>query len=142
MQKRRSLYAALEGPTCLAEAFQEGRVIHRVRANPWRVGFRLSAPASPLGLTGTWPTAAGASMAINTGSRPRVKPWTRANYEAHPGIVGLYYPSSMHANNLAVALYERAESFLEEPTFHAPLTHPELLTSLHNAALDLRYGLV
>ncbi len=58
------LYAALEGLTSVAELFQRTRVTDRRRNLPWLVGFRLAADAALLDVTGTWPTAAGALMAI------------------------------------------------------------------------------
>lgn len=81
-------------------------------------------------------------MQINSGPRPRARRWSRAIYAAYPEVAGLYYASSMHANEPVVAFYERAElAFSPSPTFHAPLAHPALLEVLRNAAADLGYDL-
>ena len=142
-QARRILYAAEEGPTCLAEVFQDTRVIDRVARYPWLVGFAIRKPLTLLDLAGTWPTRAGASMALNSGPRPRAQRWSRAIYEAYPDIDGLYYPSSMHANRPAIALYERGvRAFPATPVFHRPLIDPALLSVLRRVAYDLGYGLV
>lgn len=140
---RRILYAAAEGPTCLTEVFQDSRIIDRAARDPWFVGFQIQQPVTLLDLTGVWPTRAGASMALNTGSRPRAQRWSRAIYEAYPAVQGLYYPSSMHSNRPSVALYERGASAMPPtPIFHRPLIDPDLLSVLVRVAKDIGYGLV
>lgn len=135
-------YCAGHGPTCLAEVFQDVRVIDRSARDPWLVGFSLARDVALLDLTGTWPTRAGASMAINAGPRPRAQRWSQAIYEAYPDLEGIYYPSSMNANRPAIALYERALTALPRaPVFHRPLRDPALLSVLRHVAQDLGYGL-
>jgi len=142
VQVRRILYAAEEGPTCLAEVFQDTRVIDRAAHDPWLAGFELAEPLDLLDLTGSWPTRAGASMAVSSGPRPRAQRWSRAVYEAYPDIQGLYYPSSMHGNRPSIALYERAVSAVPSiPIFHRPLIDPALLPVLSRVAKDLGYSL-
>lgn len=135
-------YCAVHGPTCFAEVFQDIRVIDRSADDPWLVGFGLARDLTLLDLTGTWPTRAGASMAINSGPRPRAQRWSQAIHEAYPDIEGLYYPSSMHGNRPTLALYERALTALPRaPIFHRPLGDPALLSVLRHVAWDLGYGL-
>jgi hypothetical protein len=142
-QNRQILYAAAAGPTCLAEVFQDTRTINRSRAEPWLVGFELTRPVALLDLTSSWPTRAGASMAISTGPRPRARGWSRAIYDAYPGVDGLMYPSSMNASAEAVAMYERARDAMpRHPIFNRPLTDPALLFTLGNVAVDLGYRLI
>lgn len=142
-QERAILYAAAEGPTALAEVFQDTRLIDRSARDPWLVGFTLTSPVALLDLTGEWPTRAGASMALSTGPRSRARRWSRSIYEAYTGLAGLYYPSSMHANRPNVALFERAEGVLAHaPVFHRPLLDPALLPVLRRVALAIGYGLV
>jgi len=137
------LYAATHGPTCFAEVFQDTRVIDRTAKDPWLAGFGLRRSVRLLNLTGSWPTRAGASMAINTGPRPRAQRWSRAIYEAYPKGQGLAYPSSMYGNFPAVALYERGLPALPPaPIFHRPLRDPALLPVLKRVARELGYGLV
>jgi len=143
VQDRAILYAAEHGATCLAEVFQDARVIDRSARDPWLVGFKLVSSLELLSLTGTWPTRAGASMAINSGPRPRAQRRSRSFYEAYPGIQGIYYGSSMHGSSPTVALYERAVPALPRvPAFHRPLSDPALLTVLRRVTRDLGYGLV
>jgi RES domain-containing protein len=143
LQERTILYCASEGPTCLAEVFQETRVIDRSARDPWLAAFKLIQPLTLLDLTGSWPTRAGASMAISTGPRPRAQRWAQAIYEAYRDVQGIHYPSSMHANRPAVALWERgAEALPPMPVFHRPLLDPALLPVLSRVAHDIGYGLV
>jgi len=142
-QERHVLYCAAEGPTCLAEVFQDTRVIDRAARDPWLAAFELLRPLTLLDLTGVWPTRAGASMALNTGPRARARRWAQAIYAAYPDVQGVCYPSSMHANRGAVALWERGAGAVPPlPVFHRPLLDPALLPVLSRVAHDLGYGLV
>jgi hypothetical protein len=137
------LYAALSGPACLAEVFQLTRTIDATAHEPWLVGFMLSENLRLLDLIGTWPTAAGASSAINSGSRSRARRWSQVIYEAYPAVQGLWYASSMYGHAPAVAPYERAENALPlEPSFHRALDDPALYRTLRNLARAIRYRLV
>ncbi|MDP9122879.1 MAG: RES family NAD+ phosphorylase [Acidobacteriota bacterium] len=143
VQERAVLYAAGHGPTGLAEVFQDTRVIDRTARDPWLAGFQLAVPLTLLDLAGSWPTRAGASMALSSGARPRAQRWSRAIYEVYPDLAGLYYPSSMAGNRPAVALYERAlPGIPRSPIFHRPLVDPALLSLLSRVARDIGYGLV
>jgi hypothetical protein len=122
VQGKGILYAANSPVTCLAEAFQATRVVDRLAREPWLVTFNLTRELVLLDLTGAWPTAAGASMAINPGPRPRARRWSQAMHAAYPSVEGLLYCSSMHANQPAVALFERAQDAIPPaPSFHRAL---------------------
>jgi hypothetical protein len=142
-QERGILYGAQHGPTCLAEVFQATRVIDRHDRDPWLVAFRLAAPIALLDLTGTWPTRAGATMALASGPRAWARAWSVAIYDLYPAIGGLWYPSSMAANRPSFALYERATTtFPAAPVFHRALADPLLFPWLRAAADEFGYGLV
>ena len=142
IQSKGILYAAATPATCLAEVFQATRVVDRVAGDPWLVILNLTRPLVLLDLTGTWPTAAGASMAITSGPRPRARRWSQAIYAAYPAVEGLLYGSSMHANQPAMALFERARSAIPPaPAFHRALSDPGLLLRLDAAAAQLGYQL-
>jgi hypothetical protein len=141
-QPRGILYAAQEIATCVAEAFQEERRIDVHLNDPWLVGFALAGDVTLHDLTGTWPTLAGASMAISSGLRARARRWSQALYDAYPRAQGLHYCSSMHANRPAVALYERARNAVGgSPFFHRALADPVLLNPLREIAHRLGYAL-
>lgn len=142
-QERAILYAAA-GPraltTTLAEVFQETRVVDRRSRAPvlsaWAVGRDLRL----LDLTSTWPTRAGASMALSTGRHDRARGWSAAIYEAFPDLDGLWYPSSMHAHEPCIALYERgADALPPRPSLHRHLADPVLRTILKNACRAIGY---
>lgn len=128
---------------CLAEYFQSTRTINRKRRFPWLVGFDTVSDAVLLDLCSVWPTAAGASMAINTGPRIRARTWSSAIYDAYSDIEGLWYGSSMYMNKPAVALYERACHIIPStPIFHRSLDDSALFRRLQEAATTLRYRLI
>jgi len=142
VQERRILYAADSILTCLAEYFQRQRTIEVLHDQPWLAGFALAADVCLLNLTSAWPTRAGASMAINSGARPRARRWSQAIYTAYPAAQGVYYASSMHANAPAVALYERADGAIPtHPFFHRALADALLLPALADAAGVLGYAI-
>jgi hypothetical protein len=139
-QKRGILYAGEQIQICLVEVFQDAGTIERSRHRPWLVGFALGRELSLLDLTGTWPTRAGASMAINSGRRDRARAWSRRIYEDYPALDGLYYPSSMGGNKPIVALYERARDALPaRPVFHRALADPALNRAVVKAAVAFNY---
>lgn len=128
---------------CLAEYFQSTGVINRKRRSPWLVAFELTRDVLLLDLCAVWPTAAGASMAINTGPHARARGWSVSIYEAYPHIEGLWYSSSMYANKPAVALYERARTAIPAtPLFHRALADPALFGRLDRAAQIINYTLL
>jgi hypothetical protein len=134
------LYAASRIKTCVAEVFQEKRTVNTREREPWLVGFSLLEGLSLLNLTGDWPTRAGTSMNINSGPRPKSRRWSRAIHAAYPEVVGLLYASYMHANQPAVAFYERAaEAITPNPEIHIPLSHPGLAGGLEEMAKELGY---
>jgi hypothetical protein len=144
-QERAILYCATSAVTCLAEVFQETRRIDRARRAPWLAVFRLERDLELLDLTGTYPTRAGASMAINAGNRARARAWARAWYEAFPEMQGIRYASSMHANEPAIALTDRAAQLAplsRHPDFNRPLADDALLDVLKHAAARLGYGVL
>jgi hypothetical protein len=146
IQEHAILYAAVwEGAvaTCVAEAFQETRLVDTRLRDPQLAAFSLAEDVPLLSLRGTWPTKAGASAYINSGPRPRCRRGSRAIYEAYSDVSGLLYASSMNANRPAVALYERASRALPGvPEFNRPLSDAALLMPLERIASNLGYDLV
>ena len=144
-QDRAVLYGADDPITCLAEVFQRTRVMNRWHREPWLVGFETDKPMRLLDLTGAFPTRAGASMGLMTGSRSVSRAWARAFHDAWPEIDGLYYPSSTHANRPAMVLNERALEagvIPDQTSFHRSLGDPVIFSILRNAAHALGYALL
>ncbi len=142
LQRRGVSYAALDVPTCVAEVFQRQRIVDRHEGNPYLTGMRLTRPVRLLDLSGSWPTRAGASQAINSGPRPRASAWARTIRAAYD-VDGLWYPSSMHGGGLCVALFDTAADALPvAPLVSVPLAHPALANPLAAYTADLGYGLL
>lgn len=144
MRERSVLYCARNAVTCFAEVFQQTRRIDRVREAPSLAIFELQRAIRLLDLTGAYPTLVGASMAINTGTRVRAREWARGLYNAYGSLQGIYYASSMHANQPAIALNDRAEkskALPAHPTFNRSLADDALVDVLKHAASALGYGL-
>jgi len=134
------LYASAEIATAVAEFFQSTRRIDRSRRSPWLCGFRLVRDVTLLDLTGAWPTAAGASMLINSGRRSASRLWSQAIYRDYPQVEGIFYGSSMHGNRPSIALYERAiDAMPAAPEFDRPLLAPNLESGLKRMATLLQY---
>ena len=139
-QERAIFYGGSLGNLCVAEVFQQERVIDRRKDEPWLVGFTLTRDVTVLDLCGTWPTRAGASMAISSGQRARARRWSAAIYAAYPHIEGLWYPSSMYGNEPAVAFYERARAAVGGTLFfHLPLSARGLVRPLYRLAKEISY---
>lgn len=142
VQDRGVMYAADAGPTCVAEVFQDTRVVDRARNAPALVAFTLRRPVLLLDLLGG-ATRLGASTAVCSGPRARARRWAQAAYEALPTVDGILYGSSMAGHAPAFALFERARSAVpDRPDFHRRLDDPALRDLLLNAAADLGYVVV
>jgi hypothetical protein len=146
VDKRGIMYGAVGDeavPTCLAEAYQSARTIDRKLADPVLCAFTLTERLFLLDLTGPFATQIGASMAINTGTRKRSRRWAQQLFDAFPGAHGIYYPSSMHGNNSAIALFERAGHALPDAAImHRQLDDPELLSAIQGTAWTIGYTVV
>ncbi|MGV6876787.1 RES family NAD+ phosphorylase [Pseudochelatococcus sp. B33] len=128
---------------CLAEVFQETRIVDSRDRAPWLVVFRTARTLQLLDLRGLWPTRVGASSAIASGSKARARRWSRAIYETYPDIDGLIYPSSMGGNADACALLERAQTALPStPDFHRALADPAMDGPLLAATAAINFGLL
>lgn len=128
---------------CLAEVFQETRIIDTTDRAPWFVVFKTVRDMSLLDMRGLWPTRAGASAAINSGAKSRARRGARLIYDVWPHLDGIIYSSSMGGNSDAVALFERAASAIPaSPLFHRPLTDPSLSSPLLAAAGTINYGIL
>jgi hypothetical protein len=140
---RAILYAAGDLTTALAEVFQRTGVIDVVTGDPYLAILRTSRSVSLLDLRSDWPTRAGASQALASGSHAGARNWSRAIWEDHPAVEGIAWHSSMHHDGIACALYERAADALEaDPVTNLTLATKGLALPLAHAADLLGFGLV
>jgi RES domain len=141
-QTRAILYCAPDVDTCVAEVFQATRRIDRTRNAPALVVFAPREPIVLLDLSGPFATKIGASTAIHSGPRARVRAWARELYDAYPQAQGVFYGSSMNGHAPAVALNERAQRAMPKlPLFHRALNDDMLVDTLQRIAVRLAYGL-
>lgn len=137
------LYAATELRTCVAEVFQTARVVDRRTGAPHVAIWRPARTLRLLDLAGTWPTRAGASQAISSGSRARARAWARAIRAALPDIDGLWYRSSMDSGRPALCLWAPAvDAMPQRPLSNLPLDAPALALPLARMARRLGYRLL
>lgn len=130
-------------PVTLAEVFQSERMIDRYVNTPTYAAFRMTRDVVLLDLTGTFPTAAGASMAIHTGNREIARKWSRLFYDTYPQIDGLYYCSSMHSHQPVVALYERSRDTLpDKPEVHRALADNAFQNLIFKNAEQIGYNVI
>lgn len=108
LQARGILYSAKAAQTCLAEVFQNTRVVDVHARQPYLAVWKLANRLTLLDLTGEFVTRMGASTAIHSATRVRARAWAVALYEAYPDLDGIAYCSSMNGNAEAYALNERA----------------------------------
>ncbi|HQR79152.1 MAG TPA: RES family NAD+ phosphorylase [Actinomycetota bacterium] len=131
--------------TCVAEAFQDGRVIELSRGNPWFTVIQVTRPVELLDLDGSsWITRAGGNAAISSGSRQRSREWAQAIHRRFGNrIDGLLYPSAVLPMSLNVALWSGAASaFPAHPMLNRPLNDPAFRADLEQHAIDIGYDLV
>ncbi len=143
VQGRGILYCANDIVAVMGEAFQSRRAINRHWRKPRLAGFRTTTDIDVLDMTGAWPTRAGASQAIASGSRKRAREWSRLIYELNPLIAGLRYRTKMHGGAISLALYERAEGSLPgAPEFDRALDDGAMTGVVLTAARDLGYSVL
>ena len=143
-QERGIIYAAADFPTCVAEVFQQSRVVDPKHARPILVSFKLTRSVNLLDLTDTFPLRVGASQKVIQGPREHSRIWSRAFYDGYPELEGVYYLSAL-TNRPAIALYERTlvdSPLPPTPEFHRTLDDPLMLDPLHEACVDIGYSLL
>ena len=92
-QERGILYLAVHPRTALAEVFQRRRTINTRRMEPWLVGLETAARTEASRPDRSLANAGGrVDCALDRTPRAD-SPWSRAAYEAYPGVHGLWYGS-------------------------------------------------
>jgi hypothetical protein len=138
------LYFGLTAQTSVAEVFQDTSIVDRVTRRPFIVVFRPTRALRLLDLAGLWPTRAGASQEISSGSRERTQEWARAIRIAYPDLDGLWYRSSMDSGDPAVCLWDppAGNALPDSPDALVPLDHPGLDVPLARICEALNYTLL
>ncbi|PPK66836.1 RES family NAD+ phosphorylase [Actinokineospora auranticolor] len=138
------LYFGLSVRTCVAEVFQQTSVVDRTTRKPHLVVFRPRRTLRLLDLCGLWPTRAGASQEMNSGTKTTTQAWARAIREAYPDLDGVWYRSSMDSGEPAVCLWDppASGSLPRTPDVLLPLDYPGLDLPLARVCEELNYTLL
>jgi len=129
--------------TCLAEVYQQNRVIDVVHHLPAVSLFASVEQITLLDLSGDFATRVGASAAINTGSRSRARKWAQLLYDAYPECQGIQYLSSMNQGAVALAIFERAAPAMPFSNLNSrELRDRAYKSAVENAAANLGYEVV
>ncbi|GLZ36849.1 RES family NAD+ phosphorylase [Actinokineospora sp. NBRC 105648] len=139
-----TLYFGLSVRTSIAEVFQQTSVVDRTTRKPHLVVFRPRRTLRLLDLGGLWPTRAGASQEINSGTKSVTQAWARAIRQAHPELDGVWYRSSMDSGEPAVCLWDPPGSgaLPRSPDVLLPLDYPGLDLPLARVCDELNYTLL
>ena len=141
-QQRGILYAAADYRTCIAEVFQQTRVVDVTLRLPYLAVWQNTAILQLLDLTGAFVTRMGASTAIHSGNRGRTRQWAQVLYAAWRELDGISYCSSMNGNAESFALNERAlakHPFPDRPASLRMLGDPLMANEMDDAAWRLGY---
>jgi hypothetical protein len=138
------IYFGLSARTSVAEVFQTSSIVDRATRRPHLVVLRPRRALRLLDLAGLWPTRAGASQEISTGSTIVTQAWARAIRTAHADLDGLWYRSSMDSGDPAICLWDppSANAMPAEPDVLVPLDHPGLDLPLARICAQLNYMLL
>lgn len=131
-------YFALDIPSCLAEVFQNRRLIDR-EGGVQLTAFTPTRHLHLLDLRGDWPIAIGASHLINSGHRDRCRAWAHAVRCVHPHHDGFVY-TGMAGRDCIVLYAPPLDYFPTLPGFTKPLADPALDPYIAAAAEQIGYG--
>ncbi len=128
------------GPyTPFAEVYQRARTINVTAGGPYLTAWRITRPLRLLDLTGVWPTANGASHALNTGRHDYCRAWAHAIHDHPARVDGLWHTSAI-TGSPAVALFTPAgDSFPPTPEFSRALADPAMRPLILAAARRFNY---
>jgi hypothetical protein len=125
----------------LGEFFQHGEragPIDRSRCRAAVTAFDTTRDLVLLDLHGGWVTRAGGNQAITSGPREPTRRWARAVYDAHAGVDGVAWRSSVWGPGRCAALWERAADALPAaPAATRTLDDPLLAAAVADAAARL-----
>lgn len=141
VQRESVAYFGATWPVCLAEVFQDTRVIDTRLGTPFITGVRPTRKLQLIDLRGGWPLSIGASHHINTGRKDHSRGWGRAMRRAWPNADGL--ASTGIDAGTVVTLFAPAQGSLgSAPVFDRPLADEAIEVELATAAEAIGFDLV
>lgn len=125
--------------TCLAEVFQERRMVDVDTAAPYVTAFAAARDLKLADLTGTWLTRAGGSSAVALHERKeRTRAWARAIHQAWPELDGIIAPSAIVGGRRVVVVWSD-RVFPVSPELSEPLNSPAIVKEISSAAARIGY---
>jgi hypothetical protein len=134
-------YFGVDWHVCLAEVFQQTRIIDPHTNDVFLTGIQLDRAIRLIDLRGSWPITVGASHHINTGRKDHCRAWARALRQAWPHADGL---ASVGVNaGTVVTLYNPAKDALgRAAVFDRPLADAAIENHLATAAEHINFDLI
>lgn len=132
-------YAAPDPYTPFAEVYQRGRVINLRAGAPYLTGWQITRPLRLLDLTGHWPTANGASHAINNHRHDHCRAWAHAIHDHPAKVDGLLHTSAMLGRPAITLFTPATDSFPPTPQFSRALDDAALYPLIVAAARRFNY---
>lgn len=135
------LYTATSLRTALAEVFQARRRVNTVTGAPHATSWSPARPLRLLDLTGDWALRNGGAYALASAPRSTCRAWSNAIARTWGDLDGLWAPSTLTGEPMAV-LYEHARTSLPAaPAFSRPLAHPLLWSVVEDCAMGIGYSI-
>ena len=141
-QDRGVTYAALDIATCLAEVFQDRRVIDTARGAPYLTAWRPTRALHLLDLAGRWPIRNGASHLLNTGPHDLCRSWSRTIFSRWPDLDGLWHISAMTGEAEVTLFTATRDTFPARPLFSRPMSDPGTRGWIVAAAARIGYDVI
>lgn len=132
-------YAAPSITSALAEVFQTGHIIDVNAGRPHLIIWQPLRALRLLDLTGTWPIRNGAAYALQAAPKATCRTWSNQIFEQWPDLDGLWVPSTMTGQPIAVLGPAAAASFPSSPDLNLPLNDPSVYRLVVLAAATIGY---
>lgn len=131
-------YFGFDIATCLAEVFQETRMVNTRAVGYQLTAFTVTRTLRLLDVRGDYPIRVGASHSLNGGAKDRCREWAAAFVTAFPDLDGLLY-SGMAGRDCAVLYDPARDAFGDGPDFSRALEDPAIAERIANAVQEIGY---
>jgi hypothetical protein len=134
-------YFGADWQVCLAEVFQQTRIVDSRTNDPFLTGISPSRTLQLIDLRGLWPLTVGASHHINTARKDHRRAWARAIRRAWPHADGLV--STGITAGTMITLYNPGRDALgQHAVFDRPLADEAIEDHIAAATAQISYDLI
>jgi hypothetical protein len=134
-------YFGSDWEVCLAEVFQQTRVVQSGTGAPFITGVQPLRQLRLIDLRGGWPLTVGASHHINTARKDYCRAWARALRHAWPAADGLA-SVGINAGTIVTLFGPARDALGSGPVFDRPLADEAIDAYVATAALSIGYTVV